>query len=62
MYKRINQLTAKRKQAMEEAGRYQYAQQVQQQNEQRKSLQQLDKGYINEYGTRIEMDNLHKKC
>ena len=54
--KRINQLTAKRKQAMEEAeAAYQYAQQVQQQNEQMKArLQQLDQGYTNEYGARVE--------
>ena len=54
--KRINQLTAKRKQAMEEAeAAYQYAQQVQQQNEQMKArLQQLDQGYTNEYGARVD--------
>lgn len=54
--KRINQLTAKRKQAMEEAeAAYQYAQQVQQQNEQMKArLKQLDQGYTNEYGARVE--------
>ena len=54
--KRINQLTAKRKQAIEEAeAAYAYAQQVQQQNEEmKKKLADLDKGYINEYGSRIE--------
>lgn len=54
--KRINQLTAKRKQALEEAeAAYTYAQQVQQQNEDmKKRLSDLDKGYINEYGTRVE--------
>jgi hypothetical protein len=54
--KRINQLTAKRKQAAEEAeAAYQYAQQMQQQNEQMKArLAQLDQGYINEYGSRVE--------
>jgi len=54
--KRINQLTAKRKQAIEEAeAAYQYAQQVQTQNEEmKKKLSDLDKGYINEYGSRIE--------
>lgn len=54
--KRINQLTAKRKQAVEEAeAAYAYAQQVQQQNEElKKKFSDLDKGYINEYGTRIE--------
>ena len=54
--KRIKQLTAKRKQAMEEAeAAYQYAQQVQQQNEQMKArLQQLDQGYTSEYGARVD--------
>ena len=54
--KRINQLTAKRKQAIEEAeAAYQYAQQVQNQNEEMKRrLQELDQGYINEYGSRVE--------
>ena len=54
--KRINQLTAKRKQAMEEAeAAYQYAQQGKQQNEQMKArLQQLDHGYTNEYGARVD--------
>ncbi len=54
--KRINQLTAKRKQAIEEAeAAYAYAQQVQQQNEEmKKKLSDLDKGYISEYGSRIE--------
>ena len=62
--KRINQLTAKRKQAMEEAeAAYQYAQQIQQQNEQMKArLQKLDQGYTNEYGARVEsqMDQAKK--
>jgi hypothetical protein len=60
--KRINQLTAKRKQAMEEAeAAYQYAQQVQQQNEQMKArLQQLDQGYTNEYGARV--DSQHEQA
>jgi len=54
--KRINQLTAKRKQAIEEAeAAYTYAQQVQQQNEEMKQrIAQLDQGYINEYGGRVE--------
>ena len=54
--KRINQLTAKRKQAAEEAeAAYQYAQQLQAQNEQMKArLQELDQGYITEYGSRVE--------
>jgi hypothetical protein len=53
--KRINQLTAKRKQAMEEAqAAYQYANQVKNENESMKSrLAQLDKGYISEFETRI---------
>ena len=53
--KRINQLTAKRKQASEEAqAAVQYAQQVQQQNEQMKArLAQLDQGYRTEYEGRI---------
>ena len=54
--KRINQLTAKRKQAIEEAeAAYQYAQQMKAQNEQMQArLQELDQGYINEYGSRVE--------
>ena len=54
--KRINQLTAKRKQAMEEAeAAYNYAEQMKAKNEEmRKRLEDLDKGYINEYGSRVE--------
>jgi hypothetical protein len=54
--KRINQLTAKRKQALEEAeAAYQYAEQVKTQNEEmRKKLAELDQGYTNEYGARVE--------
>jgi len=54
--KRINQLTAKRKQAIEEAeAAYAYAQQVQQQNEEMKQrIAQLDQGYIAEYDGRVE--------
>lgn len=54
--KRINQLTAKRKQALEEAeAAYNYAQQMKNQNEEmRKRLEDLDKGYVNEYGARVE--------
>ena len=54
--KRINQLTAKRKQALEEAeAAYTYAQQVQQQNEEMKQrIAQLDQGYIAEYDGRVE--------
>ena len=61
--KRINQLTAKRKQAIEEAeAAYQYAQQVQTQNEEMKrKLSDSDKGYINEYGSRIESQSAAAK-
>ena len=61
--KRINQLTAKRKQAIEEAeAAYTYAQQVQKQNEEmKKKLSDLDKGYINEYGSRVESQELAVK-
>ena len=54
--KRINQLTAKRKQAIEEAeAAYAYAQQVQQQNEEMKQrIAQLDQDYIAEYDGRVE--------
>jgi hypothetical protein len=54
--KRINQLTAQRKQALEEAqAAYQYAQQTKQENDNLNAkLTNLDKGYINEYGTRVE--------
>ena len=54
--KRINQLTAKRKQAIEEAeAAYAYAQQLQQQNEEMKQrIAQLDQGYIAEYDGRVE--------
>lgn len=54
--KRINQLTAKRKQAVEEAqAAFQYAQNAKQENDQLKSrLEQLDKGYLSEYDNRIQ--------
>ena len=54
--KRINQLTAQRKQALEEAqAALQYAQQTKQENENLNAkLTNLDQGYINEYGTRVE--------
>ena len=54
--KRINQLTAKRKQAVEEAeAAVQYAQQVQQQNEQMKQrIAQMDQGYVTEYSSRVD--------
>ena len=54
--KRINQLTAKRKQALEEAdAAVQYAQQQKAENDKLKQqLDALDKGYINEYTNRVE--------
>ena len=54
--KRINQLTAKRKQALEESeAAYNYANQMKVQNDElRKRLEDLDKGYISEYGSRVE--------
>ena len=54
--KRINQLTAKRKQAIEEAeAAYTYAQQAQVENaELKQRIAQLDQGYINEYGGRVD--------
>jgi len=53
--KRINQLTAKRKAASEEAdAAVQYAQKVHQENQQIKArLQQLDQGYRSEYEGRV---------
>ena len=61
--KRINQLTAKRKQAMEEAqAAYQYAQQMAQENEQiKQQLTQQQQGYINEYGSRVESQHEQAK-
>ena len=54
--KRINQLTAKRKQALEEAdAAVKYAQQQKAENDKLKQqLDALDKGYINEYTNRVE--------
>lgn len=53
--RRINQLTAKRKQASEEAqAAYQYAQQKELENQKLKQrLGNLDKGYMNEYEGRV---------
>ena len=53
--RRINQLTAKRKQASEEAqAAYQYAQQKESENQKLKQrLGQLDKGYMSEYEGRV---------
>jgi hypothetical protein len=61
--KRINQLTAKRKQAIEEAeAAYNYAQQKEQENQQLKQrLGQLDQGYINEYDNRIKSQSAQVK-
>ena len=61
--KRINQLTAKRKQALEEAeAAYAYAQSVKQQNEEmQKRLKDLDQGYMTEYGSRIETQTSEAK-
>ena len=61
--KRINQLTAKRKQAMEEAeAAYAYAKSVQEQNEQmKKKLADLDQGYMTEYGSRVETQSVEAK-
>jgi hypothetical protein len=61
--KRINQLTAKRKQAIEEAqAAYQYAQQMAQENEHiKQQLSQQQQGYINEYGTRVESQHEQAK-
>ena len=53
--KRINNLTQKRRQAIEEAqAAYQYAQQVAAENEAiKRKLAQLDQGYVTEYETRV---------
>ena len=61
--KRINQLTAKRKQALEEAdAAFRYAQEQKKQNEElQKKLEQLNNGYTNEFGTRIESQTAQAK-
>ena len=61
--KRINQLTAKRKQALEEAdAAYKYAQEQKRQNEElQKQLQQLNTGYTSEFGNRIEAQTASAK-
>jgi len=61
--KRINQLTAKRKQAIEEAdAAYQYAQQKEQENTQLKErLSQLNQGYNNEYENRVKSQTAQVK-
>tara|TARA_R100000654_G_scaffold69455_1_gene99046 strand:- start:209 stop:1141 length:933 start_codon:yes stop_codon:yes gene_type:complete len=61
--KRINQLTAQRKQALEEAqAAMEYAKQQKQENDNLSAkLTNLDKGYINEYGTRVESQSEQAK-
>ena len=61
--KRINQLTAKRKQALEEAdAAYKYAEQQKKQNEElQKKLEQLNTGYTSEFGNRIEAQSEQAK-
>ncbi len=62
--KRINRLTADRKQALEEnEAAYQYANQVKKQNDElRKRIDALDKGYISEYGSRVETQEAAAKA
>jgi len=61
--KRINQLTAKRKQALEEAdAAYKYAEQQKKQNEElQKKLEQLNNGYTSEFSNRIEAQSEQAK-
>mgnify|MGYP003118168301 CR=1 FL=1 len=61
--KRINQLTAKRKQALEEAdAAFKYAEdQKRQNNELQKKLEQLNTGYTSEFGSRIESQTAQAK-
>ena len=61
--KRINQLTAKRKQALEEEdAAYNFAQQQKNENEQLKQqLNQLNQGYTSEFGNRIESQTAQAK-
>lgn len=61
--KRINKLTQKRRQAIEEAqAAYQYAQQVAAENEAiKKKLAQLDQGYVTEYETRVTSQEAQAK-
>jgi len=61
--KRINQLTAKRKQALEEAqAAYQFAQDQKVKNEElTKRLEQLNNGYTSEFGNRIEAQTAQAK-
>ena len=61
--KRINQLTAKRKQALEEAdAAFNFAQQQKNENDQLKQqLSQLNQGYTSEFSNRIESQNAQAK-
>ena len=61
--KRINQLTAKRKQALEEAeAAFNFAQQQKNENDQLKQqLNQLNQGYTSEFGNRIESQTAQAK-
>ena len=61
--KRINQLTAKRKQALEEAdAAFKYAEEQKKQNEElQKQLAQLNTGYTSEFGNRIEAQTAQAK-
>ena len=61
--KRINQLTAKRKQALEEAdAAFNFAQQQKNENDQLKQqLSQLNQGYTSEFSNRIQSQNAQAK-
>ena len=61
--KRINQLTAKRKQALEEAdAAYRYAEEQKKKNEElQNKLSQLNNGYTTEFGSRIEAQTASAK-
>ena len=61
--KRINKLTQKRRQAIEEAqAAYQYAQHVAAENEAiKRKLAQLDHGYVTEYETRVTSQEMQAK-
>ena len=61
--KRINQLTAKRKQALEEAdAAFKYAEEQKKKNEElQQQLKQLNTGYTSEFGNRIEAQSAQAK-
>jgi len=61
--KRINQLTAKRKLALEEAdAAFKYAEDQKKRNEElQKKLEQLNTGYTSEFGSRIESQTAQAK-